>query len=636
MYVAVISGLRTLNQLLTAGIAITAFSLLLYALTFNLRDRVARTFAMIMVCVVIVFVGDAIGSTSATSAGREFWLRMQWFGLAFLPATYLHFSDAILATTGRPSRGRRRRAVRFMYLVSLGFLITLPLSLLAGPLVENLQPAPHLQRTWLTWIFSAYYALVTIWALYNILRAYRRTVTRTSRRRMGYLLVGSLAPALGSYPYLLFGSSVASASPLFFWVAATFSNLVVSFLLIVMAYAVAFFGVPWPDRVVKRRLFKWLMRGPVTASTVLAITTLIRRSDAFTALESAAIVPIIMVATILIMEYTITLAAPVWERWLFHGGDRNDIELLQKLDERLLTSGDLNQFLESVLAAVCDLMQASTGFVTAFDQQGLETIVVIGNDSPLEKEDLSEEILEQVSENGVEGRLFSWGDFLLVPLYQQREEVSDLLGLIGITRDAGHTIDDEQSESLFILAQRAALALEDRRLQQQVFSSLQALTPEVEMIQSLRAAARYSSSGSLAQVLTQPVMPMEEDKLSLWVKDALTHYWGGPKLTESPLLKLRVVQQSMNEHDGNPTNALRAILKRAIEQTRPEGERRFTAEWILYNILELKFVEGRKVREVALRLAMSEADLYRKQRVAIEAVANAILDMEEQATLEKV
>jgi hypothetical protein len=32
-----ITGLRTLNQLLTAGIAITAFSLLLYALTFNYR-----------------------------------------------------------------------------------------------------------------------------------------------------------------------------------------------------------------------------------------------------------------------------------------------------------------------------------------------------------------------------------------------------------------------------------------------------------------------------------------------------------------------------------------------------------------------------------------------------------------------
>ena len=45
--------------------------------------------------------------------------------------------------------------------------------------------------------------------------------------------------------------------------------------------------------------------------------------------------------------------------------------------------------------------------------------------------------------------------------------------------------------------------------------------------------------------------------------------------------------------------------------------------------VEMKFIEGRKVREVAGRLAMSEADLYRKQRVAVEAVARAILDMEQ-------
>jgi len=39
-------------------------------------------------------------------------------------------------------------------------------------------------------------------------------------------------------------------------------------------------------------------------------------------------------------------------------------------------------------------------------------------------------------------------------------------------------------------------------------------------------------------------------------------------------------------------------------------------------------MEGRKVRDVATRLAMSEADLYRKQRVALEAVTKAILGME--------
>ena len=73
-----------------------------------------------------------------------------------------------------------------------------------------------------------------------------------------------------------------------------------------------------------------------------------------------------------------------------------------------------------------------------------------------------------------------------------------------------------------------------------------------------------------------------------------------------------------------------ALLRRAVDQIRPEGERRFTTEWILYNILEMKFIEGRKVREVAERLAMSEADLYRKQRIAVEAVAKAILAMESQ------
>jgi hypothetical protein len=40
------------------------------------------------------------------------------------------------------------------------------------------------------------------------------------------------------------------------------------------------------------------------------------------------------------------------------------------------------------------------------------------------------------------------------------------------------------------------------------------------------------------------------------------------------------------------------------------------------------------VRDVAMRLAMSEADLYRKQRVAIEAVAQAITNMERDATYE--
>ena len=145
------------------------------------------------------------------------------------------------------------------------------------------------------------------------------------------------------------------------------------------------------------------------------------------------------------------------------------------------------------------------------------------------------------------------------------------------------------------------------------------------MIQRLRAASRYGGTN----VLTAQEIPLESTDLARWVKDALTHYWGGPRLTDSPLMGLKVVQKTLEEHQDNPANALRAILRQAVEQVRPEGERRFTGEWILYNILEMKFMEGKKVREIAVRLSMSEADLYRKQRVAVEAVAKAILEMEQ-------
>jgi len=115
------------------------------------------------------------------------------------------------------------------------------------------------------------------------------------------------------------------------------------------------------------------------------------------------------------------------------------------------------------------------------------------------------------------------------------------------------------------------------------------------------------------------------------VRDALTHYWGGPKLTHSPLLDLQVVQAALTANDSNPAHALRSVLTEAIEKQRPSGERRMTtAEWLIYNILDLKFVQGMRVRDIAQRLAMSEADLYRKQRLAIEEVARTLSEMEAQ------
>jgi len=621
-----LASLKTINQILAAGIAITAFSLLLYALTFNLRDRVARSFALIMICVVGIFTTKAIGSTTSVDWELNFWLRGQWVGIIFLPAAFMHFSDALLMTTGKPSMGKRRWLIRLLYLFSFLLLFILPTYWFLGPAEIDAQPAPHLQPTLITDLFVFYYLVIMVLSWVNFTRAYRRTTTPTSRRRMRYLITSALAPALGSFPFLLYGSALAVFHPIVFWLIAILGNLGVGTLVVILAYAVAFFGVPWPDRVVKKRLVKWLMRGPATASLTLALTTVVRRSGALFGVPYTGLVPIMMVSTILLCEYLITLFAPLGERWLFYGKDREDLNALHRLEERLLTRNDLSQFLEMILAAVCDRLQAPGAYIVALAGDGFEQVVTTGKtrfDSP----SISNGLVEMVSKNGSLPELFRWGEDILVPLQDESTETENqVIGLLGISGVKEAHPDEEQMQALRILSQRAALALQDRRTQTQVFESLENLTPQVDLIQRLRAAGRYNEN-----TLLTAEDPLPTQNVSQWVREALTHYWGGPKLTESPLMRFKVVQSALEEHEGNYSNALRAILREAIEKVRPEGERRFTGEWILYNILEMKFLEGRKVREIATRLAMSEADLYRKQRIAIEEVAKAILDMENQA-----
>ncbi|MFN2280648.1 MAG: hypothetical protein ACK2TZ_02210, partial [Anaerolineales bacterium] len=552
-----------------------------------------------------------------------------WIGFIFLPPAYVLLSVAVLATTGRPSRGRRTKLIKIAFGISVVFLATIPFFLLVGPLVTENVVAPHLQRTNLTWVFSVFYILCMIWAWVNFQRAFHRTVTSSGQRRMAYLIGGALAPALGSFPYLLFGSNFASGHPYVFWLAAVVSNILVSGLIVIMAYAVAFFGVSWPDRVIKRRLTKWVLRGPVTASSVLALTTITRRAGEPYSLFA----PVVMAGVFLLMQYFITMFSPIWERWFLLGESKDSLILLQNLEERLFTLEDLRQFLESVLAAICDRLQTKKAFAAALTPTGLDFLVTVGGKVDFEGEELAQRIQGTQPSGGKLGAydLFSWGSYWIIPIFNSLSP-EDLLGLIGVEVPE-KTLYEEEREAFRILLERVQLALEDRIIQQSVFSSIEEITPQMDRIQQLRAAARYDGT-TILTADNQEVM-LDEGTLTEWVRDALSDYWGGPDLSESPLLQLEVVQNSLDEHDGVSVKAVRAILREAIEKIRPEGTRRFTLDWVLYNILEMKFLKGQKVRDVAKRLAMSEANLYRKQKIAIEVVAKTILEMEKQAREEK-
>jgi len=617
------AALRTGSEILAAGISVTAFALLLYAFTFNLRDRVARSFILILSCVVVVFTADALGSTATSTENITLWLKIQWLGILYLPPTYMQFSDAVLATTGKPSKGKRSFAIKLTYAASTVFLLLMAFGYLLGPLAMSSKPAEYLSRTVFTDLFTLYYIMTMVASWTNFTRAYRRTTSHTARRRLFYLITGALAPALGSYPYLLYGSTFAAQHTTLFWFVVLLSNLLVGGLIVMMSYSIAFFGVDWPDRVVKRRLFKWILRGPVTGIAALGVTTLVKKGGILLGIDYASLIPILMILTILLMEYTVTMISPLLERWLFNNIDQQEIDLLTDFGDRLMTHNDLRQFLEAVLSAISDRFQSKNTFIAALTTGTLNMVVSQGDMQAFEGQTLNESILPAVIDQENKLDLYHWGDFLLMPVFDSRSSEQNLLGIIGFQQKADQEIDEDEKKILTRLSDRIALALINRKLQEDVFDRAKELTPQFEQIQKMLLDSRFPSIDQLTQ--TELRTPGE---LSDLVKDALTHYWGGPKLANSPLLKLNIVKKGLADPNANPINSLRNILRSAIEKVKPDGERRMTGEWILYNILDMKFLQGKKVREVALKLSMSEADLYRKQRIAIEAVAKEIMEME--------
>jgi len=215
--------------------------------------------------------------------------------------------------------------------------------------------------------------------------------------------------------------------------------------------------------------------------------------------------------------------------------------------------------------------------------------------------------------------------YWLLPL--RSKDRASTLGILGIeARDGAPALTLEELATVAGFVGQAELALEDMHLQQDVFEALRQIVPEIEAIQRWRSAPLYPASARLERMESNPVYAPNFTKV---VRDALRHYWGGPGLVESPLMRTRLVRQAKQENEGVPARALRAVLSAAIERLRPEGERSMTAsEWVVYNILKTKFVQGRPIREIADRMAISESDFYRKQRMAIEQLAKTLIAME--------
>ncbi|MCX7839101.1 MAG: hypothetical protein N2559_06550 [Anaerolineae bacterium] len=614
------------NIIFSAAIIIFSFSLFLYLFANNFRNAVARAFSGLLAFLTIIYIGDVFLQRVETFADAAVWLRFKWIGLAFIPAAYLHFSDALLRSTNAYSR-RRRVAVVLAYLTSSVFLLLVAFTdwIVQGGFFIPWQIA-QFDAGPLFPLFSIFFFALTGWGFFNIRRARTRCLTPTTRRRMTYLEIAFFAPALGVFPYLIITSFPATFSPSLVLLIALITKIGIAVMITVMAYTVAYQGALSPDRVIKHNLIHYLLRGPLVATAVVGLMFSVSTIEHWFGLTRETLWYAVAIGAIVTLELAINLAKPWIDRVLFWD-DREDLERIQEIDKRLLTTSDLRQLLENIVSAACDLFQAQTGFVASLhgSEWQLETTVgaaarvrqLLARTNPSSLANTNDHSTCQVRN----------GFWLWVLHAQSRDEV---IGVLGVAARASEPdLTEREQKMIAALARQAELALEDRQLQQGVFAAFEQLTSEIELLQRARGKPRYVGTMATERVEDEQIAALDFHRA---VKDALDHYWGGPKLTENPLLQLRIVRNSLDEYEGNPVRALRAQIVRAIESLRPEGERSLTApEWLLYNILELKVIQGMKVREIAMKLAMSESDVYRKQRIAIQELSKTLATMEEQA-----
>lgn len=655
-----------INLIISSAVIIVAFSLLAFTLTYNFRNVAARRFAILLACVVVAYTGDValnrLEWTSGDSADR--WLRFQWLGIAMLPFAYYVFSIAVLRTTNF-----RVRYGRWLGLLMLALSLLSAASAIWGDQVVGAMhfrpPLSYLEAGPYFWLFAAYFALAMLLSLYNIWLARTRCLTYSSRMRMTYLLWGFVAPGIGIFPYLIAIGRLngGSQSNALIFLLAMAGNVLVAVFLIIMSYVVAYFGVLTPDRVVRYRLIRFFTRGPVVAILVIVAIQTIPRVERILGLPRDMILFSAITAVIVFSQLILSVTKSLVDRIVYRE-DRNEVAWMRELDRRLLTTSDLRQFLENNLTALCELLATPAGFVAGIVGPDLLVEATVG--APHLRQRLNnisewQDVVNRSVERTRGGKdmlqpIFHAG-FWIWPLVEPTSSNGkpNVVGILGVWPAEESLIEplnltqplngqtpqngegplpnfaQEEAMALAQMIERTGRALVDRRVQQEVFVSLRRIIPDIERIQQLRGVVPYTSRGNQAEAHTMLLdpSPIHDPEFADWVKDALSHYWGGPKLTLSPLTKLRIVTQSVDKSEGDVTKALRQVLDSAIARLRPEGKQEFvTQEWLLYNILDMRFIQGRKVREIANKLAVSESDLYRKQRVAIEQVARVLTEME--------
>ena len=636
--------LTQLNELLSASVLIVTFSLLAYIAMQNWRNDIAQALLVLLAGVMVVYGGDLLLAKATRPATMDFLGRAQWLGIAVVPAAYMHLANALFGLGERKEQAHAARWLVYLAYAGSAFFFCLVAAgtdlVVRGNMAEGLitqfQPGP---------LFSAYglfFLTGALAAFTAILHSQRGALSFTQRRRLIYLGATFAAPGLGVFPFLIFGPppGVPASAIL---ILQILTSVIVGGMITVMTYSIAFQGVLLPDRLIKQDFFRWWLYGPFISVTIILLIQVVPWLEGLIGLPQNTLLTFGVMLMTVLMPIFVSRVKPYFDA-LVYRQDQDEIDYLRNLPRSTFTKTDLRVLLENSLTAICGALRVETGFAVAPSDDSYTIRAVCGPrrvvkrfvaDYPLS--DLMPQ-LEQLPPRARDTlppteAFLSCGGFCLLPL---RSPDGIFLGALAVAYPSeqlkqGGALAPETRHLISVLAHQMELALATVQMQSRIFDALRGLGPEMESLQQIAARLEQATPASLATLESDPIL---DPALPQLVKDALTQFWGGPKLADSPLMRLRTVKRIAESEGSSPTRALQAVLRQAIGNLRPDDQLDPSAqEWLLYKLLESRFLQRKPVRDVAHRLAMSESDFYRKQRIAVEEVARQLALMEEAGTL---
>ncbi len=612
-----------INRVVGNVILVVTFSLFAYMTIRAWGAATARALTTLLFAVVAVSVASVLVRLAHDSIVIELLLRSVWVGILIVPASMLHIVLGLTASL--KSRSTQLGWTIANYAIAgIGIVLGLTSDVFVSmPLRTGLVPALTPQPPFMLVAIYTFTLATVSWILLWRLRA--EVITPNLRRRIGYMIVGWYGPVLLTFPVLSLLPTSYLLPGLLEVTLATMAAPISGILTVILAYSATFVGTAQPDRIVKHDFMRWWLYGPFIGMSIILFLQVVPIVARITRLPVDVWSVFGIMSMTVVMPVLVSRIRPLLDS-LIYASDQEEITYLRTLPRTAFTQADLRRLLENTLTVICGASHSESAFVAAADEFGVYSIKMLYGARrsvrllceavPLDQ------LIAEVSQSP-EPELYTQHGYRFQLLHDPDQRIIGILGL-----QARGTISTPELVHLIqTLTRQIEHALVMVQLQQRLFDTLRTMAPEMNSLQQV--------SSRIEQATPEALQGLEDDVAMLpefisLVRDALTHFWGGPKLSDSPLLSLKSVKRQTEQSNLPPPKALQAVLRQAIDSLKPDLDTPQTAnESLLYNILDMRFVQGRKIRDIAQRLAMSESDLYRKQRVAIEEVARSVTLMEE-------